>query len=75
MRIKTKLIEMLAPRIVETVLANFDEATVKKHLDKWIDLIEEKIEASPTKFDDALLPVIKTIRNIFDIPDLPDVKR
>lgn len=40
--------------------------------DKFFDLIEDFIMDSETTIDDALLPVIKTIRVLMGIPDLPD---
>lgn len=42
--------------------------------DKFFDLIEDAIEDSETTLDDALLPVIKTVRILMGIPDLPDVE-
>jgi hypothetical protein len=40
--------------------------------DKFFDMIEDAIADSKTTLDDKLLPVIKTLRVLMNIPDLPD---
>lgn len=43
---------------------------LKKAVDSLLDKIEDEINESETKIDDAtLLPLIKLIRTTFDIPD------
>lgn len=41
--------------------------------DKFFDLIENAIKDSKTTIDDKFLPVIEKLRDLMNIPDLPDV--
>ncbi len=40
--------------------------------DKFFDLIEEAIADSKTTIDDKFLPIIQKLRELMNIPDLPD---
>ena len=63
---KTALIAML-----QALLAVMNEEQVKGFIDKGLDYLEDKIEASVTTWDDTMvLPVIAHFRKIMDIPDL-----
>ena len=43
---------------------------LKKWVDYALDLIEDKVAATPNKFDDMIvLPIINMDRKQFDIPD------
>ena len=43
---------------------------LKKWVDWALDLIEEKVAATPNKYDDMIvLPIINMARKQFDIPD------
>lgn len=63
---------------MKTIIANLiamlidmvDEKTAKDMLDKLIDIAEDRITNSKTKWDDiTILPILKKIRDIVDIPD------
>ncbi len=65
---KTALIAML-----QALLAVLNEEQVKGFIDKGLDYLEDKIEASVTTWDDVMiLPIINHFRKIMNIPDLDD---
>jgi hypothetical protein len=66
---RDRIIFMVLPALVEAFLAKFDDQAMKLKLDEWIDLLEDRIAESPSEIDDALLPVVHTIRMVFNIPD------
>jgi hypothetical protein len=66
---RDRIISMVLPTLVEAFLAKFDDQAMKLKLDEWIDLLEDRIAESPSEIDDALLPVVHTIRMVFNIPD------
>ena len=56
--------------LIQALLAVLDEEMVKGFMDKGLDFLEDKIAASATKWDDALvLPLINHTRKVLDIPD------
>lgn len=69
---KNKIVEILLPMFVNSLLNSFDSDEIKREIDRFIDRLENRIELSDSKVDDSLLPVIYMIRNMFDIPDYPD---
>ncbi len=69
---KAKIIEMILPSIVNALLMAFPDEQIKRWLDGLIDIIEEKISESDSRVDDAMLPVLKALRGIFNIPDYED---
>lgn len=69
---KEKLLTLLLPTLIQSLLSSFPEETIKRLLDSWIDQLEDYISLTQTKVDDTLLPIIYMIRNLFDIPDYPD---
>lgn len=66
---KAKIISYLLPLLVDSLLTQFDEKTVKDYLDSLIDSLENRIQQSPSEIDDALLPIVHTVRVLFDVPD------
>jgi len=63
---KDKLIMMA----VTFFLERLDSEDVKKWIDFGLDLIEDKVKASPNKLDDSLvLPIVRVIRDAVSIPD------
>ena len=63
---KAKIVKYLMSMILE----NLPEEAVKKILDKMINVVEEHVESTENKIDDALvLPTCAFIRNIFAISD------
>ena len=54
----TALLKMLTPEVI------------KEGIDKFIDLIEDKVAKSPNKFDDSIvLPICTALRNATNTPD------
>ena len=55
---------------VQTLLLMLDNATVKRALDAMLDVIEDAVESSETKTDDAIIiPLMQRIREALEIPD------
>lgn len=69
---KEKLLQLMLPHIIDALLSAFDADHLKRMLDQAIDTLEDKIEFSDSKIDDSVLPIIRMIRTVFDIPDYPD---
>lgn len=69
---REQLIRYFLPVIIKSALSSFSIEQIKIWLDAQIDALEEHIVNSPTRIDDAFLPVIKVVRETFDLPDLPD---
>ncbi len=62
MRLVGSLLSALARRLPKRV--------AKKACDAFLDVVEDEVKASPSKWDDILvLPLCKIIRNIGNIPD------
>ena len=63
----------LVSQIISTVLSLLPKEKFKEIVDALLDVIEDKIEASETKIDDmVILPLIKKVRELLDIPDDDD---
>ena len=63
---KGKLLVML----INMVIARLNADDVKKWVDTGLDMIEAKVIASATKYDDmVVLPLIATIRTAFAIDE------
>jgi hypothetical protein len=73
--IQRKLISVVLPSLVEHALSAFPKARVRLYLDSLIDEVEERIISSDTEIDDALLPLLVFVREVFDIPDNDDPQR
>ena len=71
---KQTIINYFLPVLIKSALNSFSAEQIKVYLDHQIDRLEKHIIDSSTSIDDAFLPVIKTLREAFDLPDLPDVK-
>lgn len=66
----TKLVMLVGPQLVELLLAMYTPEQIKEFLDAVIDKAEDKIILTENKVDDVfLLPVLKTVRAAFSIPD------
>lgn len=51
------------------VIARLSSQTMKDLADKGLDTLEDYVAKSPNKIDDAVIPLCKTIRIAFDVPD------
>jgi hypothetical protein len=55
------------------VLGYLTEAQLKKFADMAFDFVEDAVQKSENPYDDAIvLPIIKKVRDAFDIPDNDD---
>lgn len=60
-------------QIVVTLLSLLNKAQGKEIIDTLFDKIEEMVERSENKIDDAvILPLINKAREILDVPDGED---
>lgn len=65
-----QIILNLLPSIMETVLKLLPEDVIKEGIDAFFDKIEDRVAASDTPIDDAIvLPVMKRLRAALDVPD------
>ena len=63
----------LISAIVKVLMSVLTEELLKDFADTVLDFIENKVMGTASKVDDALvLPVVKTIRSVFNIPDGDD---
>jgi len=61
---------LLIKALMSIVARYLTEDLMKELADKILDFVEEKVEQSENKIDDAtVLPVLKKIREAFDIED------
>ena len=60
----------IVTQVITTLLALLPKDKFKSIVDSLLDVIEDKIAASETKVDDAiLLPLISKARELLEIPD------
>ena len=63
---QAKLLSMCIGQLLKLM----PQELVKEFMDSILDKVEDKILGTASKIDDALvLPIIRHIRNILDIPD------
>jgi hypothetical protein len=64
------MFEKVIGKIVEGLCEVFPKDKVIEGVDKAIDKIENAVEKTPNKIDDIIvLPVLKKVRDTFNIPD------
>lgn len=64
------LIQMLLPIITGVVSEMLTKDNFQKYGDNLFDMIEDAVAASSTTIDDAIvLPIVKQIREVLQIPD------
>lgn len=62
--------EKMALWIVGLLIERLNSDDIKKWVDIGLDMLEKKIEATPTQYDDMIvLPLITTMRTAFSISD------
>ena len=62
--------ERLMMILIGIAVKRLDAAAFKKFADMGLDFIEDYVANTPNKYDDlVVLPLCKTIRAAFDIPD------
>lgn len=56
--------------LMKVIVLFLDEENMKKFADYLLDFVENGVEKSSNKWDDAVvLPLCKKVREAFDIPD------
>ncbi len=66
----TSLLIQVIKSLVAAMVAQLDSLTVKQIIDKAFDAVEEKVAATPNKWDDAIvIPVLKALRSALNVPD------
>jgi len=70
---KTKAGLRILSHLITIILSSIDKETAKRACDSFLDIIEETAAKSSTKIDDAVvLPLCRTARKVFDIPEFDD---
>ncbi|VAX24845.1 hypothetical protein MNBD_NITROSPINAE03-2035 [hydrothermal vent metagenome] len=59
----------LLPFIVAQLIKALTPDLMKRFADKILDAVEDAIQKSENKFDDAILPLLTLIRSAFNVPD------
>lgn len=73
MIVKRQLVQLILTRIVSELIEKLDEEVLKGFLDRLLDWLEALIMSTDTKLDDVtLLPLLKHVRDAFEIPDNND---
>jgi|GEM_PF-2433951 len=76
MIVKRQLVQLILTRIVSELIEKLDEDVLKGFLDRLLDWLEALIMSTDTKLDDAtLLPLLKHVRDAFEIPDNDQPKK
>jgi len=63
------LIAKVLPFIIGQLMKELTPEKVRELMDKLFDILEDAVKDSENKFDDALLPIIASMRVVFNIPD------
>lgn len=66
---RDKLLKLVVSPLITAFLASLSTEQLKEQLDRFIDDIEDAIAKSETPLDDALLPVLRFVREFLDVPD------
>lgn len=69
---KQSMIVYILTTLINQFIKALNIEDLKIFLDKMIDSIENTIEQSENKYDNALLPGLRLVRELFNIPDFPD---
>lgn len=69
---KEQILSFVVSKLITGFLAKLDPDSLMVQLDILIDSVEDHVLTTPNKFDDELLPVLKFVRDLFQITDLPD---
>jgi len=69
---KKSMIVYIVTQLINNFIKSLDIKDLQKFLDNMIDSVEDTIAASENKLDDSLLPGLRLVRELFNIPDFPD---
>ena len=65
------MLTTLIGNLITALIKVVPEDIVRSSLDRWLDVVEEKIAATPNKYDDMALPLIALIRKQIGIEETP----
>lgn len=63
------MLQKLIAYAIGQLLQMLKQEDIKDFIDAGLDKLEDKIDASPNKYDDALKPAITLVRNLLGIED------
>lgn len=69
---KKSMIVYIITTLINNFVKSLDVKDLQQFLDNLIDSVEDTIANSENKLDDALLPGLRLVRELFNIPDFPD---
>jgi len=69
---KKSMIVYIVTQLINNFVKSLDIKDLQIFLDKLIDNVENTIQESDNKLDDSLLPGLRLVRELFNIPDFPD---
>ena len=69
---KQSMIIYIITSLINNFVKSLDIKDLQKFLDNLIDSVEDTIATSENKLDDSLLPGLRLVRELFNIPDFPD---
>ena len=69
---KQSMIIYIITSLINNFVKSLDIKDLQKFLDNLIDSVEDTIATSENKLDDSLLPGLRLVRELFNIPDYPD---
>lgn len=69
---KKSMIVYIITTLINNFVKSLEVKDLQKFLDNLIDSVEDTIANSENKLDDALLPGLRLVRELFNIPDFPD---
>lgn len=67
------IIKLLIPMILQALRSVLSNEQFVKYGDKLLDICERWIQKEPDWYDEYLLELVALIRQMAQIPDLPDV--
>jgi len=71
---KKSMIIYIITQLINNFIKSLNVSDLQKFLDNLIDNVENTIQESDNKLDDSLLPGLRLVRELFNIPDFPDDK-
>lgn len=74
MKVKTRVLEMVAPLVIRSLVASFSPQFIRDTIDVWIEKIEHYVRETDNKVDDALIPALEAFRKVIEIPVVGDPK-
>jgi hypothetical protein len=68
------MLQSMIAALFAVLLQRFPKEVVKKLIDGLLDGVENYVDATPNEYDNMIIePIIKALRDYFDIPDNDDL--